>query len=287
MKFRPITVDETLQELTEHGTEEFSMSMDEQLVSDEQCGHVMHWHYEVQIVLVTRGSVLFRTPAGEFYLNAGEGIFLNSTCLHEAIPTEDKNSLYICVNFHPRIVFGHSGSLLRRDYVDPILHSAKMQAIPFYQEPWHRSMCSLLQELTQVSNAQEYGYELMLQIIIQRMWMLLLTNNRYLIEDSAKLTFTDKQRMKALQQFIHKNYMDRISLAEIAADNAFRLFDQLPDLVKSQTAFHHQPQHRTGSAAYRIWEQQLLLPMLQAGDGLYSHGIPKAAAAYRDARDAE
>lgn len=216
MKFRPIIVDETLQELTEHGTEEFPMSMDEQLVSHEQCGLVKHWHYEIQIVLVTVGSVLFRTPAGDFRLGEGEGIFINSCCLHEAIPTEDENSIYICVNFHPSFIFGHSGSLLRRDYVDPLLHCAKMQAIPLYMEPWHLEVCRLLRELAQVNVAQKYGYELSLKIILYRIWLLVLENNRHLIEGGASVTFSDKQRMKALQQFIHKNYMDRIMLSDIA-----------------------------------------------------------------------
>lgn len=216
MKFRPIIVDQTLQELTQHGTEEFPMSMDEQIVSHKQCGMVMHWHYEIQIALVTVGSVRFRTPAGEFLLHTGEGIFINSSCLHEAVPTEDVDSIYICVNFHPQLIFGHSRSMLRRDYVDPLLHCAQMQAIPLYQKPWHREICALLAKLAQVNNASEYGYEIAMQMILQEIWLILLTNNRHLIEDSASITFSDKQRMKALQQFIHKNYMDRITLADIA-----------------------------------------------------------------------
>ena len=52
MKFRPIVVDDSQQELTQHGTDEFPMSMDKQLVSHEGCSLIPHWHYEVQIVLV-------------------------------------------------------------------------------------------------------------------------------------------------------------------------------------------------------------------------------------------
>ncbi|MDD2351594.1 MAG: AraC family ligand binding domain-containing protein, partial [Synergistaceae bacterium] len=91
MKFRPIFVDSNLQELTEHGTADFPMSMDEQQVSLEHCGQVLHWHYEIQIAVVTKGSILFKTSDSEFLVRCGQGIFFNSGCLHEAISTEDQN----------------------------------------------------------------------------------------------------------------------------------------------------------------------------------------------------
>lgn len=214
MKCRPIIVDNSRQELTEHGAEEFPMSMDEQLV--ERCANQPHWHYEIQIVLVIRGSLIYRTPSGEYLIPTGKGIFLNSAVMHEVVPTDDTDSVYICVNFHPRMIFGDSKSMIRRDYVDPLLFCQQLQAIPLYDEPWHKEMCALLLELGRINDAQQYGYEITLKILLCRIWLLLLENNRSLIENSAVITFSDKQRMKALQNFIHKNYMEQISLEDIA-----------------------------------------------------------------------
>lgn len=69
MIYRPIIVDETLQELTIHGTDEFPISMDEQIVNDVQCNAIDHWHYEIQICLVKQGTVMFRTPVEENFLS--------------------------------------------------------------------------------------------------------------------------------------------------------------------------------------------------------------------------
>lgn len=216
MKFRPIFVDNTLQELTEHGTEDFPMSMDKQQVSLEHCGQVMHWHYEIQISVVIKGSVLFRTSNADFLIGCGQGIFFNTGCLHEAGATKDSDSVYVCVNFNPNLISGHSNSAIRRDYVDPLLFSNEMQVIPLYSEDWHREICQILMEMAGVNDSQSYGYEIELKVLLCRIWLLLLKNNRQLIEMSASVTFSDKQRMKALQNFIHKNYMERISLCEIA-----------------------------------------------------------------------
>lgn len=214
MKFRPIIVDSALQELTEHGTEEFPMSMDEQIV--EQCANTPHWHYEIQIVLMTRGGACFKTPAGDFALKQGEGIFINSGVMHEVAPVGSEGSVYICVNFHPRMIFGDSGSMIRRDYVDPLLFCPQMQAIPLTDEEWHRAVCALLQELGRVNVAQEYGYEIMLKVLLCRIWMILLQQHQQLVDGSAAVSFADRQRAKSLQNFIHKNYMEQISLKDIA-----------------------------------------------------------------------
>lgn len=216
MKFRPIVVDSTQQELTEHGTEEFPVSMDEQQAQNTDCALIPHWHYELQISVVTKGSVLFRTPVGEYLLSKGEGIFINRGILHEIVPTEDRDSVYICVNFKPEIIYGQSNSMIRRDYVDPLIFNFNLQAIPLQTEAWQQQICQIVAELGRINNAQEYGYELEIKILLCKIWHLLLLNNREELEKSTVITFSDKQRMKALQTFIHKNYMEKLTLANIA-----------------------------------------------------------------------
>ena len=58
MKCRPILVDDSLRELTQHGTPDFPLSMDRQVVADPDHGGVRHWHPELQIALVTEGEVM-------------------------------------------------------------------------------------------------------------------------------------------------------------------------------------------------------------------------------------
>ena len=48
MKCRPILVDDSLRELTHHGTRDFPLSMDRQAVADPSHGNVRHWHPEIQ-----------------------------------------------------------------------------------------------------------------------------------------------------------------------------------------------------------------------------------------------
>lgn len=216
IKYRPILVDSTGQELTEHGDFAFPMSMDEQHLSDKYVAFVPHWHYEIQISMVVRGSVIFKTPDKEFLLKKGEAVFFNSGCIHEAVPTEDKDSVYTCVNFHPKVIYGYAESLLRQDYVKPVIYSNELQAIAFRSEPWHLEMRALMEHLIKVNREERFGYEIEMYAIILKMWQLVVQHNEEILSASASVTFADKQRIKSLTRFIHRDYMDRISLTEIA-----------------------------------------------------------------------
>lgn len=216
IKYRPILVDSTLQELTEHGNFSFPMSMDEQHISDENVAFVPHWHYEIQISTVVKGSVIFKTPEKEFLLRRGEAVFFNSGCIHEAVPTDDKDSAYTCVNFHPKVIYGYAESLLRQDYVNPVIFSNELQTIAFYDEPWHLEVRALMERLIKVNREERFGYEIEMYAIILKMWQVIVQNNEEIISASASVTFADKQRIKSLTRFIQKNYMERISLTEIA-----------------------------------------------------------------------
>ncbi len=217
MIFRPIYTDSTLRELTEHGRDEFPLSMDRQRVADEHCGHVLHWHYEVQIGVVTKGTVVFRSPDTEFCIPEGQGVFINSGCLHEAVPTDDSDGEYICVNFDPKLISGFGNSLITREYVDPLLLSEKLQIIPLSDEPWHRSVCAMLHEMAEVIDRESYGYELELQMFVSKIWLTIVKNNEKTLKNAAKIAPTDKNRMKLLLEYISGNYSEKLTLEDISA----------------------------------------------------------------------
>lgn len=217
LKFRPIIVDELGQELIHHTSGDFPMSMDVQLVDEEECADIPHWHYDLQISIVTKGAVTFRTPVGDVLLHEGEGIFINRGILHEIGKTDDENSIYICVNFRPEMIYGYADSIIRKNYVDPIIFNSSMQVIALNQEPWHKQICDMVIELKRLCETHSFGYELEVEIILCQIWFLILKNNELKLQDAIVITFSDKKRVETMQRFIHENYMDKLTLKDIAA----------------------------------------------------------------------
>jgi len=216
MQYRPIRVDNTLQELTQHGTPDFPFSMDEQLVSDPGCLGVRHWHVEVQILRMTKGDATFVTSAGSFLLHEGEGIFLNSGVLHEVVATSDPESRYLCANFRPSMIAGGEGNAIYRNYVLPITSNPDLGTVVLRGEFWHRQILDIIGRMGDIWNAHAYGYELALKELLCRIWRILAENNRTSAEKAAPTSFSDQQRVRLLKQFIHMNYMNRITLDDIA-----------------------------------------------------------------------
>ena len=209
MLLRPIIVDEKQQELTQHGIEAFPVSMDRQLVSSQDIQRIPHWHYELQIMLVTEGSVIVSVPTGEYRIGRNEGIFINSCVLHEIVPTEEKDSVYICVNFHPNIIYGPGGSLIREDYVDPILLNRELPAIPLYHEEWQRKILVQMERMAQVEEKKTYGHELLMKIMLENIWYQILAKHRRKIEKAAGISFYDRQLITSFQKYIQKTICRR------------------------------------------------------------------------------
>lgn len=220
MKYRPIIVDNAQQELTQHGTKDFPLSMDRQNVCAEGILGVRHWHYEIQIILMAIGSAVFATSMGEYELKEGDGLFINSGVLHEAVSAGDESSTYICVNFTPEMVCGNRDSAIFQDYVNPILTSTDMQSFRLSEEGWQGDVLSILKEMGKVEDAHEYAYELDLNIKLLQIWYLIVQNNRFQVGKKATASFADRLRLRQLKQFIHEHYMERLTLEDIAGSIA-------------------------------------------------------------------
>ena len=55
-------------------------------------------------------------------------MFINKGQLHRASDAEQKDSAYICLDFHSHLISGFEGGLIDRDYVAPYINNA---AIPY------------------------------------------------------------------------------------------------------------------------------------------------------------
>ena len=73
-------VDESGRELLTYGTEDFPIAFfDDDLT---MISIPYHWHDELEIVIITEGSVHMRIAGSEFALKKGDGYFSNSGILH-------------------------------------------------------------------------------------------------------------------------------------------------------------------------------------------------------------
>ena len=209
-----IRTDETLRETVCHGSDEYPFKYynEDIWLFDFHCID-WHWHTEVEFVFIEKGTAEFLVGSGRYVLTEGMGIFINSQVIHRF---EASESVII-----PNIVFSPSllsaeDSLIYRKYIQPLLDSS-IECLIFSPEvPWQKEVLKNLLLVFDVQDTESIG-EIKTVELLLKIWETVYENAN--ISESipaAKATAHTQAQLQIMMQYIHKNYSEHITLADIA-----------------------------------------------------------------------
>lgn len=218
MNFIPLSVDEKLREVTRHGSREFPVAVYLRRMNRKEEGYlILHWHDELQFVVPRRGPLSFTAGEQTYVLNEGQCLFINSRVLHTAKPLDTVGGDYVCIDFHPSLLYS-ANSLISRKYVQPYLTSQSLASLLIDgQKSWHAEAKSLLETLIAAYDAADYGCELEVLNLLQRLWLLIVCNNREQTATEVILGPYEQARLDRIIAYIQKNYAEKMTLADIAS----------------------------------------------------------------------
>lgn len=209
-----IKTDETLRETVSHGSEEypFKYYKEDIWLFDFHCID-WHWHSEVELVFIEKGTAEFLVGSERYVLGSGTGIFVNSQVIHRF---EASESAVI-----PNIVFAPSllappESLIYRKYIRPLLDSS-IECLVFSPEvSWQKEVLDALLSVFAVQE-EESACEIKTAELLLRIWGVIYENARVsekIIPDKASAR--TQAQLQIMMQYIHKNFSRKITLEEIA-----------------------------------------------------------------------
>lgn len=209
-----IRTDETLRETVCHGSDEYPFKYynEDIWLFDFHCID-WHWHSEVEFVFIEKGTAEFLVGSSRYVLTEGTGIFINSQVIHRF---EASESVII-----PNIVFSPSllsakDSLIYRKYIQPLLDSS-IECLIFSPEvPWQKEVLKNLLLVFDVQDTESIG-EIKTVELLLKIWETVYENAN--ISESipaAKATAHTQAQLQIMMQYIHKNYSEHITLADIA-----------------------------------------------------------------------
>lgn len=203
-----------------------------------------HWHDEIEFGIVRNGIVHFTIYNGQEQfckeLHQGDGIFINSGCLHSAkalVPNTVIAEFALPITFFQK-PFENSAHQI----VQPVTESEVTDLILSSQNAKDKPLLSSIQEICSITDT-ETGYELHFIEMVCRIWRLL-TIRIFQDRRAGQIPVTNRaqeQRMKLLLSFIHAHYNEHISIDDIAKSAAisrtecFRCFHMI--LKKSPTEY--------------------------------------------------
>lgn len=204
-------------ELKQHGNEQFPFLVSYQKLSEYESGSFMwHWHPEIEITYVQKGTMCYKVNHMVYHLKEGDIVFNNSGALHSGTMENQKDCAYIPVTFDSRLIYGFFQSTVNSKYVDPVIQDSMLPAICIDQsEPWHKPFREYLLRIIDLDEKKPDFYELDITICLQYMWRLLLEHITYEPQASRENSL-EYDRIKKILSYIEENYQNKITLNDIA-----------------------------------------------------------------------
>lgn len=206
-------------ELTRHGTAAFPLAVYTTTVSKNILGFIdWHWHEELQFCLVVKDRIRVAVEGSSFELGEGEGVFINSRRLHSITNAPGADATYICLDFHPRLVYGFDGSVLQSKYLAPFTCREAPSHLRLAQgEPWAADIIGLLEQVYRSYSSQAPD-ELQIAIWLASAWHDVAERLRQGREGAAADAKTAiRPQTRAAMEYIGEHLGEPISLEDVAA----------------------------------------------------------------------
>lgn len=213
MQIMDFQIDPNLRELTEHRTIVLPLACYRTTIRKHMQGHIpLHWHEEFQFVRVMKGQADFRVQDKHVRLGQGEGLFINSGCLHMATDEDRSGCIYICLNVAPSFVVSQE---LYSAYVYPYMQATNLPYVRLNaEEEWAKAILEAIVAIHRLVEQRPAHYELDVTAYLARLWKNLIANGFPLEYEQAEML--KNRRMKAMLDWIHRHYNEKVLLDDIA-----------------------------------------------------------------------
>ena len=207
-------MDESSQELTEHGSALFPIACYEDNLSE---GAVpWHWHPELELALVVQGCAVVAADAQRYTLREGDGCFINANTIHSAWNEGNSPCVIHSIVFHPKLVGGAPESIFW-NYLHGLLQNPALRFLPLSaQREEDAPLLSHIRESWLCCEAEEYGYEFSVR---SRLSELVLQLNRRMSVASEPKTGVNRNtevRVMAILDYIRTHLTEEITIAALA-----------------------------------------------------------------------
>ena len=215
MQLREIVLDHSLRELTVRGQPDYPVAVYENDMAGFLNGSVpWHWHQEIELVRIRRGTLIVETEGQRLVLREGEGAFLNAGVLHR-MSREGSRTCQMCnIVFAPQIISGTESSLIHSRYLLPLLHCTALPILKLSREiPWQGRALELMEQTARTWTGQEELWELALRQQLTELWTLLLRENRQALAQREQRD----PRLKTMLLYLQEHMAEPVRLEDAAA----------------------------------------------------------------------
>lgn len=216
-----VVTNDILREIRSHGTEDFPFEFCKEYFDWKYSvdAVVMHWHNEMQIILIEQGCMQCKVSDQTFVLHAGEGLFINSGVLHcfEA-PEGQENStcIYSNVIFAPELL-APVGSAIYKRYIKLVMDCGTDCILLKQDVAWQRHMIRQINQIAETCSSGCNLAELRIHTDLCQLWIILAEHiEEYRQQPKTSRNMVMQARLRKMLHFISEHYAERITIDDIA-----------------------------------------------------------------------
>ncbi|KAB7709094.1 helix-turn-helix domain-containing protein [Bacillus aerolatus] len=213
MQIKDFVVDQNLKELTKHRTVVLPIACYETTIDQNIHGYILlHWHDEIQFVLIVKGEAIFQINEEKLVVREGDGLFINSGCLHMAEEKNHSGCVYICLNVSPHFILPQE---LYTTYVYPYIQATNFPYLYIEaNELWGKNILAAIVKINQWIQQKSTYYEIDITVQLTFIWQNLIINGFQLEYNQTEML--KSHRMKQMLNWVHLHFAEEIMLDDIA-----------------------------------------------------------------------
>lgn len=228
---------ENFQELIQHGKADFPIQYYVNSLHIAGNSVPLHWHPNLEFFVVHCGRVHVQAGNSDIILEQGDGIFLNTNCLHSYESCGGEPCYCPNVVFQPEFI-APVNSVINNRYVMPLTLNSRLPYVVLDRgTDWKRRILERLDKV--FSMLQSYGeigsygeipqlefpdppgerecFEMRVQCEINRAWEMLYTHRGEIeLAPAVKNEHVLQIRMQKMISYIQEHYAEDVSLQDIA-----------------------------------------------------------------------
>ncbi len=231
-KSRAVITAENGAELGTHGTSILPVAAYDNDYTKREA--IWHWHRELELIYVVKGSVLVTIPNEQFILNTGETAFINSGVMHSASNGGEGECIFHSAVFLPEFLCNGPEGIFWKKYLCPLIENSGLRSVCFSGDPEKMKIVSgYMEEFWKACQKEPLGFEFYIREYLSRILCCIISEYRNIEEPESPGHRKAGERVKTMLAYVHENYASEItvrtlaSCASISSSECLRCFKEI------------------------------------------------------------
>jgi len=203
-------------ELQPHGSLAFPCAGYSSHYTDKQEDIIpWHWHEEIEIIYIANGQMDVKIPSKTFLLKKGDCIIINGNMLHYAAAAPECRLRSLV--FSPVLITGSNDLAFAKKYIQPLLACPSFSG-HYISGDTDENVSRWFNRAFEALAKDCYGYEFIVRENLSRICLFLHREFDPQTDTQNMPLSQDNLRIRKMLAYIHRNFSDSLSLADISKE---------------------------------------------------------------------